>query len=447
MKKYARLRQDCSEFDNVLYNASPEKYSFDDGVAHSQSTLSQGSASPVRDSPPGGLAVRPAQPARLTTVDPPFHSDLNEALKKLASSRENGSQRLGEQWQVSTANGGNRSRSQSGRWPGDLQDGGWDSQVLAGSGRWGTAETASLSGRWGSVSTNDHWDGTQQGINSFRDSLSLSRSGRLVQEGEPWTAATTQQQPANSQPIQKKPSLQSAPSQGRTNEVTEHEATRACETAYPYPGNGYDQQHHTPPPVQRNISMRETQGWLASVKRPLQTRKQNAWEDPNEFNWRAAAATTNSSSGRRRQTATVSQSMRYDRLKPSDLFANSGAGSRFDDEGYHHNKSIMQKAASMREGGAHSDAIMAMARAYSEKHGVQQAILECVSCRRSLGVVVQGNPGNDTSYCQSCRPHAIGGWTYNMASKPDSSKSKRKGMMNFCRKILRMGKKPNKLKG
>lgn len=147
--------------------------------------------------------------------------------------------------------------------------------------------------------------------------------------------------------------------------------------------------------------------------------------------------------------ATVSQSMRYDRLKTSDL-------DRFDEEPGiyprhgHHNQSghhaVMQKAASMREGGAHSDAIMAMARAYSERHGVPQAILECVACGRGLGVIVQGNPGIDTSFCQSCRPHALAGWPYNTKGAPENGKSKRKGMMHFCKKILRMGKKPNKLK-
>jgi len=188
--------------------------------------------------------------------------------------------------------------------------------------------------------------------------------------------------------------------------------------------------------------MRETQGWLASVKRPLQLpKKQNPWEDPNEFNWRAA--TTNgrfsSSSSRKERPATVSQSMRYDRLK-TPAFGDVEDG--YCPHQHTSSHAVMQKAASMREGGAHSEAIMAMARAYSEKHGVpqQQAILECVACGRGLGVILQGNPGNDTSFCQACRPH---GWAY---PAKENNKSKRKGMMHFCKKILRMGKKPNKFK-
>jgi len=203
------------------------------------------------------------------------------------------------------------------------------------------------------TSTNDHWDDAQQ--HSFRDSLSLSRSGRL--EEEPWIATTT----TTAAPISLQPN-----SSGRALalDANEHHQLRGA-----------------------NISMRETQGWLASVKRPLQlSKKSNAWEDPNEFNWRAATSNGNfsTSSSRKERPSTVSQSMRYDRLKSS----------AFDDEGgYYHQQtshSVMQKAASMREGGAHSDAIMAMARAYSEKHGVpqQQAILECVACGRGLGVIV-----------------------------------------------------------
>lgn len=232
-----------------------------------------------------------------------------------------------------------------------------------------------------------------------------------------------------------------------------------------------------------NISMRETQGWLATVQRPQPLRSSGThlassvpaarisppngsrlWEeDPNEFNWKLASTSSSSTQPSKKAAArtTASQSMRYDRLKATDFAAG------FDDEddearrgcgasgGFHRNDpmsttNVMQKAASMREGGAHSDAIMAMARAYSEKHhgGIPPAILECVSCGRGLGVViVQGNPGiADTSFCQSCRPLPGLSWSYASSKVLEVSKSKRKGMMHYCRKILRMGKKPNNLK-
>lgn len=57
---------------------------------------------------------------------------------------------------------------------------------ISGSGRWGTADSGSLSGRWGSTSTNDQWDeptGHPHRSSSYRDTtLSLSRSGRLLQD-------------------------------------------------------------------------------------------------------------------------------------------------------------------------------------------------------------------------------------------------------------------------
>ncbi|KAG0560310.1 hypothetical protein KC19_10G170900 [Ceratodon purpureus] len=409
MKKYARLRQECSEFDNALYDATPE-VSFND-----ESRANGESASPKRgDSPP--TVVRSSQTG--------LTSGLAGAFKKLGSFREVSAARRNtettSQWQGGPGTN-NGSRSASARWPGNAQE------EASESGRWVNVETASLSGRWGSVSTSDHWeDATQQGLNSFRDSLSLSRSGRLMQEGEPWTA------PKPSEPIHRQPSPRDAAAQPPLASTNANPSDKTFGAA-----------------VQQNISMKETQGWLASVKRPLQPRKPpSTFEDPHEFNWRAATSTNGrerdpSSTSSRKTPTTISQSMRYDRLKTIDLVENPSYGDHRNGTGNH---SIMQKAASMREGGAHSDAIMAMARAYSEKHGVPQAILECVACGRALGVIVQGDPANDTSFCQSCRPHAIGAWMYHTKA-PESGKSKRKGMMHFCKKILRMGKKPNKSKG
>ena len=413
MKKYARLRQECLEFDNALYDATPE-VSFTDHSRALPTEFSGSEADSQCNSPHIGLA---------------------SALKKLGSFREvSGSRRESDsQWEVRDDGGDNgepRSRSSSGKWGSNAQE------EVSESGRWANAETASLSGRWGSVSTNEQ---------SFRDSLSLSRSGRLVQDGEPWTAHKTFSIP-------------------RQSSLQVRDATVLPElltTASPRPNDLQDPA--VAPNTQQkvcNISMKETQGWLASVKRPLQPRKPHsaAWDDPNEFNWRAATSTNGressswsaSRSSSRKAATTVSQSMRYDRLKTIDLLDNPSFG---DEDGYYHRNgngssraTMMQKAASMREGGAHSATIMAMARAYSEKHGVPQAILECVACGRGLGVIVHGNPANDTSFCQSCRPHAIGGWTYR-AKAPETGKSKRKGMMHFCKKILRMGKKPHNSKG
>lgn len=99
---------------------------------------------------------------------------------------------------------------------------------------------------------------------------------------------------------------------------------------------------------------------------------------------------------------------------------------------------IMQKALSMREGGAHADAVTQMARAYSELDGVLgHRILECASCGRELGVIVQGNPGADMSFCQACQPSVT-----HPTSKPAAvPKKKKNGLVNFCRKMLRLDSK------
>ncbi|XP_024388079.1 uncharacterized protein [Physcomitrium patens] len=200
MKRYARLRQDCAECDNVLYNGSPEDYSVDDDIAQSPWRLSERSAFPQRDSSPN---MRPTQPVGSSATGPPFPSDLTEALKMLAASQDAGSRRFNEQCEVGTANDDIRSRSSSERWPNDAQDGKCDSQDPEGSGRWGSAETTSLSARWGSVSTNDQWDEAEQGLDSFRDPLSPSPSGRLSQEEKPRTDSTTA--PSHSASIERKP--------------------------------------------------------------------------------------------------------------------------------------------------------------------------------------------------------------------------------------------------
>lgn len=109
------------------------------------------------------------------------------------------------------------------------------------------------------------------------------------------------------------------------------------------------------------------------------------------------------------------------------------------------------QSQSVREGAAHASAIAAMAQAYAEKYGVAQAVVECVSCGRGLGVIVEGNsPGSyDSSFCRSCRPPVLPVQAA-MASAAASSASKKgagglsRGMMQYCRKLLlRIGKKPS----
>ncbi|XP_024387998.1 uncharacterized protein [Physcomitrium patens] len=287
MKRYARLRQDCAECDNVLYNGSPEDYSVDYDIAQSPWRISERSALPQRDSSPN---VRPTQPASSSAAGPPFPNYLTEAFKMLAAPQDDGSRRFSEQCEVGAANDDIRSRSSSERWPNDAQDDECDSQGPKGSGRWGSAETASLCARWGSVSTNDQWDEAEQGMDSFRDPLSPSPSSRLSQEEKPRTGSTTA--PSHSASIERKPSLRNAPSQEWLNALTGHASPTSRPTVHAFPDNGNNHLHVTPPSVQRDSFLRETQGWLTSVIRPLQSRKHNPWEDPSEFNWRAAATLT-----------------------------------------------------------------------------------------------------------------------------------------------------------
>jgi hypothetical protein len=99
----------------------------------------------------------------------------------------------------------------------------------------------------------------------------------------------------------------------------------------------------------------------------------------------------------------------------------------------------LKKAVSMREGGAHADAVREMARAYTGTVvGGAGVTLECASCGRSLGVVVQGNPGVDTAFCHACRPSPV---QWKRSGSTGSTKKKTNGFMRFCRKILRLEKK------
>lgn len=152
---------------------------------------------------------------------------------------------------------------------------------------------------------------------------------------------------------------------------------------------------------------------------PLQ--KSCLWEEVEENDGSHEAMPARASS---RVTASRVQSMRYDCTQLEVRMA--GEASIAKDQ---------MQSQSVREGSAHGQAIAAMAKAYAEKFGLAHAVVECVSCGRALGVIVEGSSsGNyDSSFCRSCRP-------------PGLTKSTTKagnGMLHFCRKLLfRMGKKP-----
>ncbi|KAG0617666.1 hypothetical protein M758_4G006400 [Ceratodon purpureus] len=101
---------------------------------------------------------------------------------------------------------------------------------------------------------------------------------------------------------------------------------------------------------------------------------------------------------------------------------------------------VLKKAISMREGGTHADAVMEMARAYTDTVCGVPKTLECASCGRSLGVIVQGNPGVDIAFCQACRPSPLQ-WKKSGSEDGAGSKKKKNGIIRFCRKILRLDKK------
>lgn len=92
---------------------------------------------------------------------------------------------------------------------------------------------------------------------------------------------------------------------------------------------------------------------------------------------------------------------------------------------------VLKKAISMREGGAHQDAVLEMARAYTDTVCGVPKTLECASCGRNLGIIVQGNPGVDIAFCQACRPSP-------QQWKKPGSRKKKNVIVQFCRKMLRL---------
>ena len=154
MKKYARLRPSSSlnsekfeEIDNVLYNSRPEEshmkmnrhHHHTSNICSSSSSSLQHQDSPVVMVAPSSssLPSRVVPPLPTSSTTGPSHTDLAEALKKLASFREGGSSTRWQQQQGGGGGGGGNSlnglngdgesihsRSVSGRWPGS-GEGGW----------------------------------------------------------------------------------------------------------------------------------------------------------------------------------------------------------------------------------------------------------------------------------------------------------------------------------
>ena len=150
MKKYARLRPSSSsnsekfeEIDNVLYNSRPEESHMKMNRHHHTSNICSSSSSSLQhqDSPvvmvapsSSSLPSRVVPPLPTSSTTGPSHTDLAEALKKLASFREGGSSTRWQQQQGGGGGGGGNSlngdgesihsRSVSGRWPGS-GEGGW----------------------------------------------------------------------------------------------------------------------------------------------------------------------------------------------------------------------------------------------------------------------------------------------------------------------------------
>ncbi|KAL2634267.1 hypothetical protein R1flu_005746 [Riccia fluitans] len=93
---------------------------------------------------------------------------------------------------------------------------------------------------------------------------------------------------------------------------------------------------------------------------------------------------------------------------------------------------------------------------FSTPKNVQPTVVECVSCGKGLGIVVQGfSAGETSSFCKACKPAgvpgAVGGpgkWgngefycpdkATNRTSSVKSFSKKKKNMLNYCRKLFGM---------
>lgn len=138
------------------------------------------------------------------------------------------------------------------------------------------------------------------------------------------------------------------------------------------------------------------------------------------------------------------QSHRYGRLSGRKSDPNQLFDVIDNTSGTHHIEavpnSVLKKAISMREGGAHADAVMEMAQVYADSMCGVPKTLDCASCGRNLGIIVQGNPGVDLAFCQACRPSSSQ-WKKPIADNAAGFKKKKNGIMQFCRRMLRLEQK------
>lgn len=77
-------------------------------------------------------------------------------------------------------------------------------------------------------------------------------------------------------------------------------------------------------------------------------------------------------------------------------------------------------------------------RAYSVNAGGRHVMpMECETCGKGgIGIVFLGLPGNETSFCKSCKSSAGSGW-----GGHDKPLKKKKSILDYCRKILRLPQK------
>lgn len=101
---------------------------------------------------------------------------------------------------------------------------------------------------------------------------------------------------------------------------------------------------------------------------------------------------------------------------------------------------------------------MARTFTFSTTKHVQPVVVECVTCGKGLGIIVQGLPAGETSsFCKACKPGlpgAVGGpgpigtgefyFPDKSTSRSSSVKSyskKKKGMLDYCRKLFGMSRR------
>ncbi|KAL3695767.1 hypothetical protein R1sor_009843 [Riccia sorocarpa] len=86
---------------------------------------------------------------------------------------------------------------------------------------------------------------------------------------------------------------------------------------------------------------------------------------------------------------------------------------------------------------------VASALPLSTPKNMQPTVVECVSCGKGLGIVVQGfSAGAASSFCKACKPAGGAGTWDKSTSRSSSVKTfiKKKTMLNYCRKLLGLSK-------